>query len=68
MAMTGLPCERRRRRIRRAPARVHSKVVMKSRATNPRFSRDTGILAWQTVGSRAVPPAPPASQVLLSGP
>jgi hypothetical protein len=48
--------------------RVLSKVVMKSRARNPRFNSDTVILAWQTMGPRAVPPAPPASQLRLPGP
>ena len=30
------------------PVRVQSKFVMKSRARNPRFNRDTLILVWQT--------------------
>jgi hypothetical protein len=41
---------------------------MKSRAKNPRFDRDIVILAWQTMGPRAVPPAPLALQLRLQGP
>jgi hypothetical protein len=43
--------------------RVQSKVVMKSRARTGRFNSDIVILAWQTIGPRAVPPAPPALQL-----
>ena len=50
------------------PVRVQSKVVMKSRARTRRFNSDIVILAWQTIGPRAVPPAPPASQLRLYDP
>ena len=41
---------------------------MKSRARYRHFDSDIVILAWQTVGPRAVPPAPHASQLRLYDP
>jgi hypothetical protein len=60
--------ERRRRRIWRATCQSAIQGCDEIESKTRRFNRDSVIFAWQTIDPRAVPLAPPASQLRLFDP
>jgi hypothetical protein len=67
-SMPGWPCWRATKEANLAGCQSAIHVCNEIESKNRPFHTDTVIVAWQTMGSRAVPSAPPASQSRLSDP